>query len=76
VSDLSHDPLAALETALHGRRPPEGLAALPADTLDAIADAVHEARDHQAEQLKGALDHALRLAPWPLRGTLKKMLVG
>lgn len=73
---MSHDPLAALETALHGRRPPEGLAVLPADTLDALADAVYDARDQQAEQLKSALDHALRLAPWPLRGTIKKMLVG
>ena len=69
------DPLESLETALR-RRPPAGLATLPPDVLDDLADAVYEAREEQAAALRGALDHALRLAPRPLRVTLKKMLVG
>ena len=73
---MTDDPLDGLTTALRGTRPPEGLAALPPESLDAIADAVYDARERQAEQLRDALDHALRLAPWPLRSTLKRMLVG
>lgn len=70
---MSTDPLEALEAAL-GRRPPESLAALPAETLDLLADAVYEARDLQAQALEASLEGTLRLAPLPVRGLVRKML--
>ena len=70
---MTPDPLEALELAL-GRRPPEALAPLPAETLDLLADAVYEARDLQARALEASLDGALRLAPLPIRGLVRKML--
>lgn len=69
------DELADLTEAL-GRRPPEALATLPRPALDDLADAVHEARVTQAEHLAAALDSALKVAPKPLRGLLRKLLVG
>jgi hypothetical protein len=70
-----HDPLAHLTEAL-GRRPPEALATLPAAALADLADAVHDARATQAQHLIGALDSALKVAPRPVRGALRKLLVG
>ena len=69
------DPLADLTEAL-GRRPPEALASLPRHALDDLSSAVHEARATQAEHLAAALDRALKVAPRPLRGALRKLLVG
>ena len=69
------DPLAPLADAL-GRRPPEALAALEPETLDDLAGAVRDARAAQAAHLAAALDSALRVAPKPLRGVLRKLLVG
>lgn len=70
-----NDPLDDLAGAL-GRRPPEALAALPAARLEDLAAAVREARATQAEQLGAALDGALKVAPKPLRGLVRKLLVG
>jgi hypothetical protein len=69
------DALAPLTEAL-GRRPPEALATLPAHALADLADAVHDARRTQAEHLVSALDRALKVAPKPIRGALRKLLVG
>ena len=74
-SGRTSDPLADLAAAL-GRRPPESLAALPAAALDDLARAVHRARATQAEHLTGALESALKVAPRPVRGLLRKLLVG
>jgi hypothetical protein len=74
-SARTSDPLADLAAAL-GRRPPESLATLPRAALDDLARAVHHARTTQAEHLAGALDSALRVAPRPLRGLLRRLLVG
>ena len=70
---MSDDPLHELADAL-GRRPPESLAALPAGTLALLADAVHDARAAQLAALGRSLDGALRLAPFPLRGLIKRMV--
>lgn len=69
------DPLAELSDAL-GRRPPEALATLSRPALDDLARAVHDARAIQAEHLAASLDGALKIAPKPLRGVLRKLLVG
>jgi hypothetical protein len=69
------DPLADLTDAL-GRRPPEALATLPRAALDDLTRAVHDARATQAQHLAAALEGALRIAPRPLRGVLKRLLVG
>ena len=69
------DPLADLADAL-GRRPPEALATLPRPALDELTQAVHDARATQAEHLKLALDGALKIAPKPLRGVVRKLLLG
>jgi hypothetical protein len=72
---VNRDPADGLTVAL-GRRPPDGIAALGAETLDFLADAVHERRAHQADALRASLDAALRIAPRPLRPVLRKVLVG
>ena len=69
------DPLADLADVL-GRRPPEALATLPRTALDELTQAVHDARATQAEHLATALDGALKVAPKPLRGVLRKLLIG
>jgi hypothetical protein len=69
------DPLADLADAL-GRRPPEALATLPRPALAELTQAVHDARATQAEHLAAALDGALKVAPKPLRGVLRKLLTG
>ena len=69
------DPLADLADAL-GRRPPDALATLPRATLADLTVAVHEARATQAEHLAAALEGALKVAPKPLRGVLRKLLIG
>ena len=69
------DPLTDLADVL-GRRPPEALATLPRRTLDDLTQAVHDARATQAEHLVAALDGALKVAPKPLRGVLRKLLIG
>jgi hypothetical protein len=69
------DGFAELEEAL-GRRPPEGLSALPEDALADLAAAVREARAEQDRALLASLDASLRLAPRPLRPVLRKVLLG
>ena len=69
------DPLADLADAL-GRRPPESLATLPRSVLADVTQAVHDARATQAEHLVVALDAALKVAPRPVRGLVRKLLVG
>ena len=69
------DPLDDLADVL-GRRPPDALAALPPATVADLAQAVHDARATQRRHLLEALDGALKIAPRPLRGALRKLLVG
>ena len=72
---MTRDPLADLADAL-GRRPPEALATLPKAALADLTLAVHDARATQAEHLALALDAALKVAPRPVRGLVRKLLVG
>ena len=70
---MSADPLAGLTAAL-GERPPASFADLPAETLDLLEGAVHDARRAQLAALAQSLDGALRLAPFPIRGLIRKMV--
>ena len=70
---MTADPLADLAEAL-GRRPPESVAQLPAATVALLTDAVRDARAAQLSALGRSLDGALRLAPFPLRGLIRKMV--
>lgn len=66
-------PRARLESEL--RRPlPAGLAALGADELDHLAQAVTRARRNQAAELAAAGERGLRFVPRLVRGPLKKVL--
>ena len=41
-----------------------------------LAAALSEARARQTVAVEEAIDHAMRFIPWPLRGTVKKVLIG
>lgn len=63
-------------TRLLGRRPPKDVAALPADAIRDLSTAIRAARERQADELRAALDTGLTVAPRPIRGVLRKVLVG
>ena len=63
-------------TRLLRAQPPAEVAALPPDALRDLSTAVRQARERQADELVAALEKALALAPRPLRGVLRKVLVG
>lgn len=63
-------------TRLLRRAPPREVAALPPDALRDLSTAVRQARERQADELLAALETGLKLAPRPLRGVLRKVLVG
>ena len=67
--------LAELARLLRGT-PPREIAALPPDALRDLSTAVRHARERQADELLAALEKALKLAPRPLRGPLRKVLIG
>ena len=56
------DALDALSRAL-GDTPPQAVAALPAEVLADLTDAIQGARAFQTEEIGRALDHALRIVP-------------
>jgi hypothetical protein len=61
---------------LLGAPPPASITALPAETRDDLARVVAEARRSQAAGLQQAFEQALRHVPFPLRGVVKKVLLG
>lgn len=63
-------------TRLLGGRPPKEVAALPPDAIRDLSTAVRAARERQADELLAALDTGLTVAPRPIRGVLRKVLVG
>lgn len=70
---MTADPLAALTAAL-GRHPPDAVAALPDDVLGDLTASLRAARSAQAAALERSLESATRLAPFPVRGLVRKML--
>ena len=59
-----------------GAEVPEGISALPDAARDALTAVILDARARQARGLQEALGAALKHVPLPLRGIVRKVLVG
>lgn len=55
--------------------PPSGVAQLPADDRDRLAEVITRARRKQAEDLEASFHATLKHIPFPLRGIVKKALL-
>lgn len=64
-----------LEDVLGGP-PPDGVGALPDDVRRRLAGHVETARLRQTEAMSAAVDAAVRGVPLPVRGLVKKALLG
>jgi hypothetical protein len=70
---MQHEALQALHDEL-GVAPPEGLRTLDGIQLQALADAVRDAKEQQSTGLAAATERALGFVPWLLRGSVRRML--
>lgn len=61
---------------LLGGEPPAGLLALPESDRAAFADLLAASRQRQARSLQEAFTASLRHVPFPVRGLVKKVLLG
>jgi hypothetical protein len=61
---------------LLGGEPPAGVRALPEAARAELADIVADARRRQARTLEEAFTATLKHVPFPVRGIVKKVLVG
>ncbi len=59
-----------------GAAPPAGVAALPAADRRALAEVIESALQKQADDLAASFDATLKHIPFPLRGVVKKVLIG
>ena len=59
-----------------GAELPEGISALPDAERDALTAVILDARTRQARGLQEALGTALKHVPLPLRGIVRKVLIG
>ena len=55
---------------------PPGVAALPESAQQELADHLLAARDAQDRALDGSITSALKAVPLPLRGVVKRVLLG
>jgi hypothetical protein len=55
---------------------PEGIAALGPDVPARVQSLVRDAEARQERELAEALDTSLRIVPRPLRGLVRKVLLG
>lgn len=62
--------------ALLGGPPPPTVAALAAEDREALAALVRAAQRRQSHELAANAEVAIRKAPLPVRGILKKVLLG
>ena len=69
------DPDDDLRTLL-GADPPASVGALPADTRAELADILRDAKQRQARTLEQAFVATLKHVPFPVRGIVKKVLLG
>ena len=72
MPDATDDRLAELL----GAPPPATVQALPAADRAALADLVAQARRRQAESLQAAFTASLKHVPFPVRGIVRKVLLG
>jgi len=61
---------------LLGAEPPVGVLALPDDARSQLADLLDDARRRQAAGLEQAFTAALTHVPFPVRGIVRKVLLG
>lgn len=61
---------------LLGAPPPPAVAALPDDVLDRLADQFVSARRRQADAIASAVQAAVTGVPLPVRGLIRKALLG
>ena len=61
---------------LLGAPPPASVAALPEEARADLAAVVADARRNQAAGLQQAFREALKHVPFPVRGVVKKVLLG
>lgn len=69
------DPDDDLSTLL-GAAPPAGVLALDAGARAELAQLVRDARQRQSRSLEDAFSAALKHVPFPVRGIVKKVLLG
>jgi len=69
------DPDDRLRELLHAE-PPAGVLALPEDARAELADLIADARRRQAKTLEEAFAATLKHVPFPVRGIVKKVLLG
>ena len=73
--DPSADPSERLRRLLGGE-PPATVLALPLEHRAALADLIAGARDRQSQGLEQAFTATLKHVPFPVRGIVKKVLMG
>jgi hypothetical protein len=69
------DPDAQLRELL-GTDPPASVLALDADTRAALAEILRDARQRQTRALEESFTATLKHVPFPVRGVVKKVLMG
>jgi hypothetical protein len=69
------DPDDRLQTLL-GAAPPESVLALDAGARSALADLLEESGRQQSRSLQDSLTATLKHVPFPVRGIVKKVLLG
>jgi hypothetical protein len=62
--------------ALLGADPPESVQTLDDDTRRELADLIADSRKRQAKSLEEAFTATLKHVPFPVRGIVKKVLIG
>lgn len=74
VPDVS-DPADELRTLL-GADPPDSVLELDADTQSALVQILRDARARQTRALEESFTATLKHVPFPVRGVVKKVLLG
>jgi hypothetical protein len=74
-SEMAVDNRALLAQELGGP-PPQDIAVLKADEVAALVEALRQARRHQKDQLKQAMEKALGHLPLLLRAPVRKIISG
>jgi hypothetical protein len=62
--------------ALLGADPPASVTALSADARAELADILRDAKRRQAQSMEDAFAATLKHVPFPVRGIVKKVLIG
>ncbi|WP_375502945.1 hypothetical protein [uncultured Jatrophihabitans sp.] len=69
------DPNARLRTLLDAN-PPASVLGLPVEARTALADLLEDSRRRQSESLEQAFTATLKHVPFPVRGIVRKVLLG